>query len=139
MNESINNKTLYKLFLIIIKFLPNVLALIQIISLLLHSIGINSFGLTCIGGTSLSFLLLLYFISYIFKFCGIHRLSLHYITTITITSILSVWFNINISRIYPIITGIFILSWIIYWYKNKNNKKVNDIKLQCDKCIDCGF
>lgn len=136
------NKNLYKIFIILIKYIPNILAIIQILGLILSYLKITSFFLTCLGGTSILFLILLYILSYLFNFCGIHRLSLYYITTTNIISIIDWYIGLPISFIaryilYTIITGLFMLGCIIYWFTHKNNPKINHIKELCDKFIDC--
>ena len=142
MNTILTYKNLYKIFLGFIKVIPNILAICKIIGLILSYFNINSFLITCIGGTSIITLILLYLISYVFKFCGLYRLSLNYVSIITILSIFDWYIGIPIStkviwRIYAIITGIFITLWIIIWYKNRNNPKVDHIKQLCDKYADC--
>lgn len=143
MSDASVNKNLYKVFLSIVKFIPNILAIIQIISLTLHSMELTSFALTCIGGTSIITLIILYLISYIFKFCGTHRMSLHYVTLVTVISILDYYIglpinNENLFRLYGIISGAFMTSWIIIWYKNRKNPKIDHIKQLCDSYSDCG-
>lgn len=141
-NVNMINKNVYKVFISCIKYIPTILAILKIISLIVHCLGFHSFGLTCIGGTSAIFLILMYLLSYIFKFCGIHRLSLHYVTTLYLLTILDYYFGGGISaivasRIYAILSGIFITSWIITWYKNRNNPKVDYIKQLCDTYCGC--
>lgn len=143
MIENTINKNLYKLFLIIIKFIPNMLAGMKIIGLVLSYFKISSFILTCSFGTSIIFIIILYLISIIFKFCGTHRLSLHYVSLITVLSIIDYYIGIPLSNIglyylYSIITGIFITLWIYIWYKNRNNPKIDYIKQLCDNYTDCG-
>ena len=77
MSSIVENKNLYKIFLIVIKYIPTVLAICKVITLITQYFKFRIFILTCIGGTSLIMLLLLYLISYIFKFCLTHRLPLH--------------------------------------------------------------
>lgn len=142
MIENTINKNLYKLFLIIIKFIPNMLAGMKIIGLVLSYFKISSFILTCSFGTSIIFIIILYLISIIFKFCGTHRLSLHYVSLITVLSIIDYYIGIPLSNIglyylYSIITGIFITLWIYIWYKNRNNPKIDYIKQLCDNYTDC--
>lgn len=137
------NKTLYKVFLSIIKFIPNILALTKIITLILSYLKVTSFALTCVGGTSIIFILLLYGISYIFQFCGTHRLSLHYVSIITGLTIfdwyIGIPFNVEaLYTLYAIITGVFMTSWIVIWYKNRNNPKIDHLKQLCDSYSDCG-
>lgn len=141
-NVDVINKQLYKVFLLIIKYIPNILAICKILGLILSYFGITSFCLTCFSGTSIVFLILLYLVSYIFKFCGIHRLSLHYVSTVYLLTILDYYFGANITaivayKIYAILSGLFIISWIITWYKNRNNPKVDHIKQLCDTYCGC--
>ena len=142
MNDVVYSKKLYKIFLSVIKFIPNILAVIQIIGLILNYFEITSFVLTCFGGTSILFLGLLYLISFVFRFCGIYRLSLNYVTLIYILTIIDYYFGASVSaaaayRIYAAITGIFISSWIYIWYKNRKNPKIDHIKQLCDRYVDC--
>lgn len=135
--DTIRNKTTYKIFLIVIKYIPTVLALFKMVGLTLSYFGITSFFLTCVSGTSILFLGLLYLISIIFRFCGLYRLSLNYVTTITGISIFDWYIGIPLSDtsiyyMYAIISGIFITTWIIYWYTHRNNPKVDHIKQLCD-------
>lgn len=136
------NKNLYKLFLFIIKIIPNILACIKIITLIFNYFNIQLFILTCFSGTSIIFLIILYLISFIFKFCGTHRLSLNYVSLITILTIIDYYIGIplttiNLYRFYINITGIFITSWIIIWYKNRHNPKIDYIKQLCERYIVC--
>lgn len=135
------DKNLYKLFITSIKYCPSILALFQIISLILSRFSITSFFITCIGGTSVLFLGLLYLISYIFKFCGLYRLSLNYVSLITGISILDWYFKLPICigsyPVYFALTGLFIIAWISYWYTHRNNPKVDHIKRLCDSYADC--
>jgi hypothetical protein len=143
MIENTINKNVYKIFLIISKFIPNILALNQITSLILSYFEITSFVLTCTFGTSIIFIILLYLISIIFRFCGTHRLSLHYVSLITGLSIFDWYIGLPLSitgifYLYSIISGIFITLWIYIWYKNRNNPKIDYIKQLCDNYTDCG-
>lgn len=142
MNNVLPDKNLYKLFLSLIKVVPNILAVSKILGLILMYLKLPTFTLTCFSGTSLIFIILLYLISFVFKFCGTHRLSLNYITSITLLSIVDYYIGIPISsenlyRLYGIISGAFMTSWIIIWYKNRKNPKIDYIKQLCDTYSDC--
>ena len=139
MNNALVNKNLYKMFLGIVKIIPNILAVCKIIGLILGYLKLPAFVITCFGGTSILTLLILYLISYIFKFCGTHRISLHYVTLICILTIFDYYVGIPLAyeslyKFYGIISGAFIITWIIVWYKNRNNPKIDHIKQLCDKC-----
>lgn len=137
--NTLRNKDLYKIFLVIIKYIPIILAITKIITLVLNYFKIKTFILTCFGGTSIVLLVLLYLISIIFRFCGIYRLALNYTSLITIITVLDYYLRFPISKlllyeIYGIITGVFIVIWIYVWYKNRNNPKIDHIKQLCDNC-----
>jgi hypothetical protein len=140
-NTSID-KNLYKAFLSTIKFIPNILALMKIIGLILSYFKITSFFITCISGTSIIFLIILYLISFIFKFCGTHRVSLNYVSLITLLTIIDYYIGFPISvknlyKLYILISGVFIISWIVIWYKNRHNPKIDHIKQLCERYIVC--
>ena len=142
MSNVLLNKNMYKGFLVFVKVVPNILAICKIIGLVLSYLNVHLFCLTCFGGTSIIMLMLLYFISFVFKFCGLYRLSLNYVTLITALSIFDWYIGIPLSnvwlyRLYAIISGVFMISWIIIWYKNRNNKKIDHIKQLCDTYADC--
>lgn len=142
MDNTIRNKQLYRLFLLVIKYIPNILAIVKILSLTLSYFGVKSFLLTCLSGTSILFLGILYLISIIFRFCGLYRLSLNYVTLITGITICDWYFDFPIEMlgmytIYAVISGVFIISWIVYWYKNRHKPKIDHIKQLCDSYSDC--
>ena len=142
MIENILNKNVYKIFISIIKFLPNFLALLKIVGLLLSYFKITSFAITCIGGTSIVLLVLLYLISYVFRFCGLYRLSLNYISLVTIITILDFYIGIPLDLnamfiLYTFITGVFISLWIFVIYRNRKNPKIDHIKQLCERYAAC--
>ena len=142
MNNAFVDKNLYKIFLSFVKFVPNLLAIFKILTLILNYFKLDTFCLTCFGGTSLLMLILLYLISFLFKFCGLYRLSLNYVSLITALSIFDWYIGIPASmetiwRIYGIISGAFMTSWIVIWYKNRKNPKIDHIKQLCDTYSDC--
>lgn len=136
------NKSLYKIFLAVIKYIPTILAICKWITLFLNSLKITTFTITFLGGTSLIFLALLYILSYIFKFCGTHRLSLHYITLVTGITVLDYFIEFPISAVflcrgYLILSGVFIVLWLIIWFFNRKNPKIDHIKQLCESYAKC--
>lgn len=143
-NELIN-KRLYKIFLGLIKYTPIIIAINQIIGTILNYFGISSILITCFGGSSIIFLIILFLISYIFKFCYLFRLPLIYSTIIVLLKfmdglIVLPIITIIMFQIIAIITGIFIVLFIYYVYKNRNNPQPDPILELCKKyCnINCG-
>lgn len=142
MTENTLNKNVYKIFISVIKFLPNLLALLKIIGLILSYFKMTSFAITCIGGTSIVLLVLLYLISFVFRFCGLYRLSLNYVSLITILTIVDFYIGIPLNVeskfvLYSLITGVFVSLWIWFFYKNRKNPKVDHIKQLCERYICC--
>lgn len=138
-NSTLVNKNLYKLFLGIIKYVPNILAVSKIIGLILSYFGITSFALTCFGGTSIILLVIMYLISFIFRFCGLYRISLNYVSLIYILTIIDFYIGIPLDiealyTLYAFITGVFATIWIWFFYTHRNNPKINHIKQLCDNC-----
>lgn len=142
MSDTLRNKNVYKIFLSLIKYVPTLLAILQIVSLCLSYAGITSFLVTCLSGTSIVFLILLYLIAEVFRFCGLYKISLNYVSIVTLLTIFDWYFKFPLSIadryiMYVIITGVFIVTWIIYWYTHRNNPKVDHLKQLCDKYTDC--
>ena len=142
MTDILRNKNVYKIFLSLIKYVPTLLAILQIVSLCLSYAGITSFLVTCLSGTSIVFLILLYLIAEVFRFCGLYKISLNYVSIVTLLTILDWYFKFPLDvadryLMYALITGVFIVTWIIYWYTHRNNPKVDHIKRLCDNYTDC--
>lgn len=142
MSSIVENKNLYKIFLIVIKYIPTFLAILKLTTLIANYLKVRLFILTCLGGTSIIMLLVLYLISYIFKFCLTHRLPLHYITIVSILTTLDYYLGSSISaltsyRVYLILSGIFIITWIIVWFVNRKNPKIDHIKQLCESYAEC--
>lgn len=145
MNKEPLNKRLYKLFLIVIKYTPITIAISQIIGTILNYLGISSILISCFGGASILFLIILFLISYIFKFCYLFRLPLVYSVIVTLLKFTDSIFGLPLStltsfQLHVIIVGIFIVLFIYYAYKNRNNPQPDPILELCKKyCnINCG-
>lgn len=141
-SDLLRNKNLYKITAIIIKYLPSILAIIQIILTSLNFFNIVVPIISFIGGTSLLFLGLLYLLSYLFQYCYLYRIPLSYNLVVNIIVLLRSMNILPIElstlyRILGIITGIFISIFVFFMYKNRNNPKVGGIKDFCDKYCDC--
>lgn len=142
MSSIVENKNLYKIFLVIIKYIPTILAICKMITLITHYFKFRIFMLTCIGGTSIIFLLVLYLISYIFKFCLTHRLPLHYTSIVTIITMLDYYAGLAINtvtlyQVYLFLSGTFLISWVIVWFVNRKNPKIDHIKQLCESYANC--
>ena len=116
--ESLRSKTSYKIELLLIKFIPIIVAIITICNMLLSYFDIDLPILSYIGSSSLLSLLYMYKSSITFKFCIWHRLIIIYLTVIWILNIIDFYIGIPMSDlllliVYLGITGIFLLL-IVY-------------------------
>lgn len=124
--ENSVNKSLYKIELYFLKVIPMMLAILALANTIMSYFDIDVSVFSYIGGISLLPLIFLYISSYVFKFCGYHRMFLHYLL---ITDVISIYdyhigFDINDTEylcLHLIITGI-LLFIILYIYKKERMK-----------------
>jgi hypothetical protein len=136
MNNPNINKNLYKLFLSIVKYTPTFLSFVFIVNLTCIYFKITIPVLAYLGGVSFIFILILYLVSWVFKFCHLFRIPLHYVTLVNTIGIIDKYIilpfsTIGMYRLYFIISGIMLVISIWLMYKNRNNPKVDPIKQLC--------
>jgi hypothetical protein len=124
------DKYLYKIELYVLKIIPMLLALCSFLNTTLFYFGINLPILTYIGGVSFLTLGFLYLSSYVFKFCGYHRMFLHYILVVNIISYIDMEFGIEVSNfslfiLYMTIAFIAMCLILISFINERYNKKVS--------------
>lgn len=122
------NKNLYKIFLGITKYTPITLSIVFILYLTSNYLKIPMPVLEYIGGTSIIFLIFLFLIGKVFHYCYIYRIPLYYIISVhaigMINEIITLPIsNMNMFRLYFILTGIFFVIYIWYEYKNKHKTR----------------
>lgn len=140
--QLLRNKNLYKLTAMLIKYLPSGLALWQILMTGLNYIGITVPVMGFLGGSSLIVLVLLYLLSYLFQYCYLYRIPLAYNLTMNTLVLLRNYKVLtmpilDLYQLFMIVTGIFILIFVYFMYKNRKNPKVGGIKNFCEKYCDC--
>lgn len=136
------SKKLYKILLILVKFIPITLSVIFILYNTLAAMGIVAPILLYIGGSSFIFIILLYLLSWVFQFCYLYRIPLHYVVGSNIIGIIDRVFKIPISnigmlRIYFVLFGIMLVVYIWLMYKNRHNPKVDPLDKLCETYCDC--
>lgn len=97
MVEKSINKSSMKLFVLVTKVLPILLALCHFLNTTLSYFGIDCFIINYIGGISILTIIYLYFASYTIKLCEYYRMFLHYCVIIDIINIIDYYFGIPIS------------------------------------------
>ena len=88
-----------KLQLRVIKILPILIATAYVLNTIFAFVGIGTMFLSLLGGMSLLPLLFLYLSSYAFRFCGYHRMFLHYVLASDILNWINFVFGIPVADI----------------------------------------
>lgn len=114
------NKNQMKLFVLVSKVLPMILALCHLLNCIFGYFGWNNIILGYISGISILTVSYLYLVSYLIKLCGYYRMFLHYCVIIDIINIYDYYIGIPITNIqlmflYIIIT--IIVMFIILYLK----------------------
>lgn len=114
------NKNQTKLFVLVSKVLPMVLAFCHLLNCIFGYFGWNNIILGYISGISILTVGYLYLVSYLIKLCGYYRMFLHYCVIIDIINIYDYYIGIPLTNIqliflYVIIT--IIVMFIILYLK----------------------
>lgn len=121
------NKTMYKLEVLSVKYIPIIIAGVVLLNSILSYFDIYVTWLDYIAGTSLLTLVPMYISSYVFKFCGYHRMFINYIVAHKLVETIDMYIGIPVTDlmllfIYLILAGIFAFI-IIYWHQKCKNDK----------------
>ena len=126
--EKLRRSNLHKLLLLVLKYIPMVIALCYMLNTILYIEPLSN-----IAGVSLLTWIFLYLASVVFEFCSYHRMFLWYILIDDILNIVDYYWSIPIStdnliRIHNILAGITLFIVLILYVKSnkviirKNNK-----------------
>lgn len=116
--EKSRRSNLYKVLLIILKYIPIVIALCYMLNTLFYIEPLSN-----IAGVSLLTWIFLYLASLVFKFCAYHRMFLWYILVDDILNIIDYYYQIpistdNILRIHNILIGITLFTVLVLYVKS---------------------
>ncbi len=106
----------HKILLVLIKYIPHIIALFYVIYDILGLLGIDAIILGHLIHVSLLPWLFMYFLSFVFKYCYVHRLPLYYILltdTLTITDYL---LDFSIEESITTLLHLFLIAVIIFGY-----------------------
>ena len=123
----------HKVFLIILKYIPHVIAFFYAICNLLGLLDVDTVILGHLIHVSVFPWIFLYLASYIFRYCYVHRLPLYYIALCDSITLFDYYVGIPLSDVGMINLHIFIAALIIYGYSCyylkyvKDNKKLTSI------------
>ena len=126
--EKSRRSNLHKLLLLVLKYIPIVIALCYMLNTILYIEPLSN-----IAGVSLLAWVFLYLASVVFEFCSYHRMFLWYILIDDILNIVDYYWSIPIStdnliRVHNILAGITLFVALILYVKSnkiiirKNNK-----------------
>lgn len=126
MEERLKSKSLYKLLVVMLKYIPMLITLFYIANTVLSYFYIDIPALSNIAGMSLLPWIFMYIAATVFRFCMYHKMFLYYILIIDIVNIIDYYIGIPVGdlellMIHMIITGI-TLFIILYLYV-KNSKR----------------
>lgn len=130
-SKQVRSKTLYKFELVLLKFIPFILAFVCFLNTVFSYFGIDLEFLAHIGGISLFTLLFLYVSSYVFKFCLYHRLALHYVVINNVLNIYDYYIGVplddrNLFILYLVIAFIFLILILIDYVDNNKTYTESD-------------
>lgn len=98
MEENKINKRLYKMFMLVTKITPMLLAFTHFINCVTSYFNCTIKALNYVGGVSILTLVYLYITSYTFKLCSYYRMFLHYCLIIDIISTIDYYIGIPINN-----------------------------------------
>jgi hypothetical protein len=121
-------KLTHKLTLICVKYIPILVAIVELLGTVLSFLNIGTILLAYLFGSSVATLIPMYIMSYAFKFCKYHRMVLNYIVANKLIFMLDYLFVIPLSATGFIATtitlaGIFLALTIYNYlkYGDRNN------------------
>ena len=121
----------YKLFLIMLKYIPMLIALIYTLNTFAAFMGIDIPAANNVAGISLLTWIFMYIATIVFKFCVYHRMFLYYILVVDIVNIIDYYIGIPVSdfqllMLHSIIIGIslFIVLFLYLKYRKSNEAQV---------------
>ena len=106
----------HKIFLIILKYIPHIIALLYVIYTLLSFIGIDAVILGHLTHISISSWIFMYISSIVFKYCYVHRLPLYYILVNELIINIDYYIGIPIEDIKLLLVHLTIIIFLIFGY-----------------------
>lgn len=97
MEEKYLSKYKMKIFVLVSKVLPMVLALCHFINCVFGYFNINNVFLGYLSGLSILTIAYLYLVSYVIKLCGYYRMFLHYCVIIDVVNVYDYYIGIPLS------------------------------------------
>lgn len=122
--ESLRSKILYKILLLLLKYIPIIIALFYVLNTITALVGIDIPVLSHIAGMSLFTWIFMYIAAWVFQFCIYHRMFLYYILITDLINIYDYYVGINYDIVPIHITLIGASLFLILYFYVKHNKKL---------------
>lgn len=123
--ESLRSKYLYKILLILLKYIPIMIALFYVLNTVSALCGVDIPVLSNIAGMSLFTWIFMYIAAWVFQFCIYHRMFLYYILITDIINIYDYYIGINHDIVALHISLIGISLFLILYFYVKHNKRAS--------------
>lgn len=116
MEGKLKSSVNHKVFLLILKFIPHVIAFLYALYNILGFLEIDAVILGHLIHVSVFPWIFLYLTSKVFKYCYVHRLPLYYIAVCDIITIIDYYISIPVSDAVLLNLNIFLASVLIFGY-----------------------
>ena len=123
--ENLRSKYLYKILLILLKYIPIMIALFYVLNTISALCGIDIPVLSNLAGMSLFTWIFMYIAAWVFQFCIYHRMFLYYILITDIINIYDYYIGINYDIVALHISLIGISLFLILYFYVKHNKRAS--------------
>ena len=109
-------KTLYKYLLIILRWIPMLLAICAVTVNIFAYFDISVWIFSILGGVSIIPLIFIFISSYAFKFCKYHRIPLYYVVVNMILSVIDTSIGIPLDDLQYLYLTLILFGLIMCWF-----------------------
>lgn len=109
-------KTLYKYLLIILRWIPMLLAICAVTVNIFAYFDISVWIFSILGGVSIIPLIFIFISSYAFKFCKYHRIPLYYVVINIILSVIDTSIGIPLDDLQYLYLTLIFFGLIMCWF-----------------------
>ena len=125
------NKSMYKLLILMLKYIPMLISLVYVLNTALSYFYIDIPVLSNLAGMSILPWIFMYLSATVFRFCLYHKMFLHYILVTDIINIIDYYVGIPIKdlellMIHGTITGLFLFVILYLYVKSHKKPTVKD-------------
>ena len=124
--SNVRSKSLYKLFIIILKYIPMIISFCYMSHTILSIAGIDFPLFSMLAGMSILTWIFLYVAAIVFRFCNYHRMFLWYILTSDVINTIDYYVDMSISdlnmfAINVALIGVFLFIILFLYVKSHKN------------------